>query len=104
MHFHFVLFLKLIEESDPLKMLSWFQKHPESCAFSIDDALKSIRVMEIQDNYLLRGRASNSAVYHQEDSVSMVNILVWIPPDFHLKMKTTPNPKEPKGAEDEATT
>ncbi|KAM9639984.1 LOW QUALITY PROTEIN: A-kinase anchor protein 3 [Morphnus guianensis] len=63
---------RLIQESDPLKMLSWFQKHPESCAFSIDDALKSIRVMEIQDNHLLRGRASNSAVYHQEDSVSML--------------------------------
>lgn len=60
--------------------------------------------MGIQDNHLLRDRVSNSAVYHQEESVSMVNILVWMPPDFHLKMKTTPNPKDPKGAEQEATT
>lgn len=29
MLFHFVLFLRLIQESDPFKMLSWFQKHTE---------------------------------------------------------------------------
>lgn len=103
MHFHFVLFLRLIQESDPLKILGWLQKHPERCAFGIDDTLKSIKVIEIQDNRLLRGRYA-SAVYHQKDSVSIVNVFVWMPPDFHLKMKTTPNPKEPKGAENEATT
>lgn len=42
MHFHFELFLRLIQESDPLKVLSWFQKHSERCAFSIEDALKSM--------------------------------------------------------------
>ncbi|KAM6093509.1 LOW QUALITY PROTEIN: A-kinase anchor protein 3 [Chlamydotis macqueenii] len=64
---------RLIQESDPLKILSWFQKNPERCALSIEDVLKSIRVMEVQDNDLLRGRASNRAVYHQENSaVSML--------------------------------
>jgi len=53
-------------------------KDPERCALSIEDALKSIMVMEIEDNDLLRGRASNSAVYHQKDSVSMANILLWM--------------------------
>lgn len=60
--------------------------------------------MEIQDNHLLRDRVSNSAPDHQGDSVSVVNILVWMPLDFHWNTETTPNPKDPKGTEDEATT
>lgn len=34
--------------------------------------------------------------------MSMVNVLVWMPPHFHLKVKPTPNAQKPKGAEDEA--
>lgn len=89
MHSHFVLFLRLIQESDPLEVLRWLQHHPGRCAFSIDDVLKSVVVMEIQDKHLLRGSASNSAVYHWEDSVSMVNILVWMPPEDKTNSKCT---------------
>ncbi|KAM7127240.1 LOW QUALITY PROTEIN: A-kinase anchor protein 3, partial [Ciconia maguari] len=62
--------LRLIQESDPLKILSWFQKDPERCALSIGDVLKSVRVMEIQDNHLLRGRASNKEVSFYADRLS----------------------------------
>lgn len=39
--------------------------------------VKVTKIFKIQDNYLLEGRASNTAVYHLEDSISMVKILIW---------------------------
>lgn len=99
MHFHFIFFLRLIQESDPLQFLSCFQKHPGRCSFSIEKHMGDGNSGQPS----AEGQFPTTAD-HQEHSVFVVNILVRMPPDFHWNTETTSNPKEPKGTEDEDTT
>lgn len=96
----FYFFLRLIQESHPLQFSSCFQKHPGRCSFSTEKQMGDGN----SGQPLLRGRVSNNAADHQEDSVSVANTLSVDATRFSLEHRNHCKSKGAKGHRDEATT